>query len=394
MPVRTLPRAIVVLGVVSLLTDISSELVHSLLPIYMTAVLGASFVTVGLVEGIAEATASVAKVFSGMLSDRLGNRKWLAVVGYGLSAATKPLFPLATSVASVFTGRFLDRMGKGIRGSPRDALVSEIAPPELRGAAFGLRQALDSVGACVGPLLAIVLMVWWRGDVRAVLWIAVVPALAAVALLAIGVREPDRTAAGQNVPSVTRSARLPRACWMVLAIAFVFSLARFSEAFLILRGQDAGMTAGSAPMVMVVMNVIYAAVAYPAGAAADRIDKRKLLAVGLAILIAADVVLALAVAPRDVLAGAALWGLHMACTQGLLSKMVADSSPDDLRGTAFGLFHLTTGGAMLAASVIAGAVWSRHGAPATFLTGGAFAAAAMIVLLRPPTKLILHFTVD
>ena len=248
MPGRSLPRAIVVLGVVSLLTDVSSELVHSLLPIYMTAVLGASIVTVGIVEGIAEATASVAKVFSGVLSDSLGNRKWLAVFGYGLSAASKPLFPLAASVAGVFMGRFLDRVGKGIRGSPRDALVADITPPELRGAAFGLRQALDSVGACVGPLLAVLLMMWWKGDVHAVLWIAVAPALAAVALLATGVREPERPAVAEKSLGVARTAQLPRACWTVVTMAFVFTLARFERGVSDLarpgRRNDGGQCAG------------------------------------------------------------------------------------------------------------------------------------------------------
>jgi MFS family permease len=391
---RSLPGGIWVLGFGSLFMDISSELIHSLLPVFMVTALGASMVTVGIIEGVAEATAAVVKVFAGALSDFLGKRKFLLVLGYALAALTKPMFPLAGSVAWVFAARFLDRIGKGIRGAPRDALVADIAPMQLRGAAYGLRQALDSAGALIGPLLAVGFMVWLANDIRAVMWVAVVPAFIAVALLMLYVREPARDHAQNRIGTrlaLADARRLPLRYWLVVLLGAVFTLARFSEAFLVLRAQDVGLGLAYVPLVMIVMNVLYAAAAYPAGAAADRVRPRALLLIGLAVLIAADVLLALAGSPLLVFAGAALWGLHMAFTQGLLSKLVSDTAPADLRGTGFGIFNLVSGGALLAASVIAGTLWSVVGASATFLAGAVFAAVASIGLVvtmrrrKPPT---------
>ncbi|MGD8672002.1 MAG: MFS transporter [Thiogranum sp.] len=389
-----MPGGIWVLGFGSLFMDISSELIHSLLPVFMVTALGASMVTVGIIEGVAEATAAVVKVFAGALSDFLGKRKFLLVLGYALAALTKPMFPLAGSVAWVFAARFLDRIGKGIRGAPRDALVADIAPMQLRGAAYGLRQALDSAGALIGPLLAVGFMVWLANDIRAVMWVAVVPAFIAVALLMLYVREPARDHAQNRIGTrlaLADARRLPLRYWLVVLLGAVFTLARFSEAFLVLRAQDVGLGLAYVPLVMIVMNVLYAAAAYPAGAAADRVRPRALLLIGLAVLIAADVLLALAGSPLLVFAGAALWGLHMAFTQGLLSKLVSDTAPADLRGTGFGIFNLVSGGALLAASVIAGTLWSVVGASATFLAGAVFAAVASIGLVvtmrrrKPPT---------
>ncbi len=380
---RGLPIGIWALGFGSLFMDTSSELIHSLLPMFMTTVLGASMVTVGIVEGVAEATAAITRVFSGALSDYLGKRKFLLVLGYALSAFTKPVFPLAGSIGWVFAARFVDRIGKGIRGAPRDALVADIAPPHLRGAAYGLRQALDSVGAFLGPLLAIVFMIWFANDISAVMWIAVVPAFIAVILLMVYVREPERRSAatGASLWKLTDARRLPARFWMVVLLGGVFTLARFSEAFLLLRAQDAGLALGFVPLVMIVMNVAYALFAYPAGRAADRMSARTLLLFGLLFLIAADLVLAFATSALLVLTGSVLWGLHMALTQGLLSKLVADSAPEKLRGTAFGLFHLISGVALLLASVIAGAMWQVYGAPATFFAGAVFAAVTACGLL-------------
>jgi MFS family permease len=391
---RALPAGIWALGAVSLLMDTSSELIHSLLPVFLATVLGASMATIGWIEGVAEATAAVTKVFSGAISDRLGKRKVLAVAGYGLAAASKPIFPLAGTAGWVFAARFLDRIGKGIRGAPRDALVAEITPPESRGAAYGLRQALDSAGACLGPLLAVAFMAWLANDIRAVMWVAVVPAVASVALLAGGVHEPE--SAGRADPAarpalLAGAGRLPLRFWLIVTLGAVFTLARFSEAFLVLRARDVGVALGLVPAVMVVMNVVYAATAYPAGAAADRSHPRVPLVAGLVALVAADVALAAAAGPLPLFLGAALWGLHMGLTQGLFAKLVADVAPADLRGTAFGLFNLVAGGALLLASVLAGALWSAFGAPATFLTGAAFAALAALGVLatararRPPT---------
>jgi len=364
--------------------DISSEMIHSLLPIFMVTALGASMVTVGIIEGVAEATAAIMKVFSGALSDYLGKRKFLMVLGYALAAFTKPIFPMATSVSWVFAARFVDRVGKGIRGAPRDALVADLTPPQMRGAAYGLRQALDSAGALTGPLLAVALMVWFANDIRTVMWIAVVPAFIAVALLLVYVREPERTNAdspARTPLTVADVKRLPLRYWLVVLLGGVFTLARFSEAFLVLRAQDVGLELSYVPVVMIVMNVLYAGAAYPAGAAADRVSPRTLLFFGLVLLIAADVALAFAASPLIVFAGAALWGLHMAFTQGLLSKLVADIAPTELLGTAFGIFNLVSGVALLLASVIAGTLWSAFGASFTFLAGAVFAAVAAIGLL-------------
>lgn len=386
MPSRTLravPAAIWALGLGSLFMDTSSELVHSLLPVFMTTVLGASIVTIGVVEGVAEATASITKVFSGAISDYFRKRKLLVVFGYGLGAVTKPMFPLATSVTWVFLGRFVDRIGKGIRGAPRDALVADITPPALRGTAYGLRQALDSVGAFLGPLLAVVAMSWFANDIRTVLWLAVGPAVIAVALLVVVVREPERhdNDAGERTRLTFASVKqLPRRYWLVVQLGAVFTLARFSEAFLVLRAQDLGLAIGYIPTVMIVMNVVYAGVAYPAGVASDQFSRRTLLMVGLAMLVVADLILARATAPAHAFVGTAFWGLHMGLTQGLLSKLVADTAPATLRGTAFGVFNLVSGVALLLASVIAGALWNAVGPSGTFIAGAVFALLAMVGL--------------
>ena len=390
---RTLPTGIWALGFGSLFMDSSSELIHSVLPIFMVTTLGASMITVGVIEGAAEGTAAITKVFSGALSDYLGKRKLLLVLGYALAAFTKPIFPLATSVGWVFTARFVDRVGKGIRGAPRDALVADITPAAMRGAAYGLRQALDSVGAVIGPALAVALMISFADDVRMVMWFAVAPAFITVVLLLVYVREPDRMPAqGRAVMPLTFAdvRRLPLRYWLVVLLGAVFTLARFSEAFLVLRAQSVGLGLGYVPLVMIVMNVVYAGAAYPAGAAADRVSARMLLFLGLVLLVAADVVLASATAPLVVFAGAALWGLHMGLTQGLLSKLVADRVPASLVGTGFGIFNLVNGGALLLASVIAGTLWSSLGPSATFLAGAAFAAAAAIGLLLTVKRLRPH----
>lgn len=386
---RAIPRGIWMLGLVSLCMDMSSELVHALLPAFVVTVLGASTAMLGLIEGVAEATASITKVFSGALSDHLGKRKLLAVAGYGLAALSKPLFPLASTVGLVATARFIDRVGKGIRGAPRDALVAEIAPVHLRGACYGLRQSLDTIGACVGPLLAVLCMALMAGDVRAVLWIAVVPAAMAVLLLVAGVEEPERAAATAASKPPLRLAELRRlgaAYWWVVAIGGVMTLARFSEAFLVLRAQAVGLSIALVPLVMAVMSAVYALSSYPTGVLADRTDRRTLLALGLVVLILADIVLALATGVGMVMLGAGLWGLHMGLTQGLLATLVADASPAELRGSAFGLFNLVAGLMLLVASFVAGLLWDGYGPPATFVAGGLLTLVALLaLLLRPPS---------
>jgi MFS family permease len=381
-----MPVAVWTLGLVSLLMDVSSELIHSLLPVFMVTTLGTSVLAVGLIEGLAEATALIVKVFSGVLSDYFGRRKPLALLGYGLAAVSKPLFALATTTGLVLTARLTDRVGKGLRGAPRDALIADIVPPAIRGAAFGLRQSLDTVGAFVGPLLAMGFMLLWANDFRAVFWIAVIPAALSVALLTFGVREPDAPAQARHTNPIRREnlRRLGPAYWWVAAVGGVFTLARFSEAFLVLRAQQGGLAIAFAPLVLIAMNVVYSLGAYPFGRLADRMDHRALLALGLVVLIAADVLLALGHDGVLLWAGIALWGLHMAMTQGLLSAMVADSAPADLRGTAFGFFNLASGVALLAASALAGWLWDRHGAPVTFASGAVLAAIALAGLARRP----------
>jgi MFS family permease len=377
-----IPSGIWVLGFVSLLMDVSSEMIHSLLPLFMVTVLGTSVFAVGLIEGFAEATALIVKVFSGALSDYIGRRKGLALFGYALGAASKPLFALATGIGLVVGARFIDRIGKGIRGAPRDALVADIAPPALRGAAFGLRQSLDTVGAFTGPLLATALMLLWAGDFRAVFWAACLPAVLCVLLLAFGVKEPDKPATHERRNPLRTEAlrRLGRGYAWIVAIGAVFTLARFSEAFLVLRAQQLGVPVALVPLVMVAMNLVYAASAYPFGKLSDTMDHRKLLALGLVVLIVSDVLLGLATAWPLVLAGVALWGVHMGMTQGLLATMVAEVAPAELRGTAFGVFNLVSGLAMLVSSMLAGALWDIWGPAATFFAGAGFCALTLLGL--------------
>jgi MFS family permease len=380
---RGMPVGVWAMGFASLFMDMSSELIHSLLPVFMVSVLGVSMLTVGVVEGVAEATAAITKVFSGALSDHMRRRKGLMVIGYAMAALTKPMFPLAGSINWVFAARFLDRIGKGIRGAPRDALIADIVPTGARGAAYGLRQGLDSIGAVLGPVLAVVLMLLLANDIRLVMWVAVVPAVVCVVLLVAYVREPEREASHSSSKALTFAAvrRLPLRYWLIVTLGAVFTLARFSEAFLVLRAQDVGLTIAYVPLVLIMMNVFFALGAYPAGAAADRMGHRTLLLLGLVVLIAANGALAMATSPLGAFVGAALWGTHMALTQGLLSKLVADNAPAPLLGTAFGIFNLVSGTALLIASVVAGALWSFIGPVATFIAGASFAAAATVGLV-------------
>lgn len=380
---RHIPSGIWVLGFVSLLMDISSEMIHSLLPLFMVTTLGTSTLAVGLVEGLAESLALIVKVFSGTLSDYWGRRKGLALFGYTLSAFTKPLFAVAAGLGLILVARLLDRVGKGIRGAPRDALIADMAAPHLRGAAFGLRQALDTVGAFLGPLIAVGLMLLWSDDFRAIFWVAVLPGLMAVTLLLFGVHEPAhrKTSQSRNPIRWDNLVRLGSAYWWVVGIGAVFTLARFSEAFLVLRAQDAGILLALVPLVMVAMNLVYSLTAYPFGRLSDRMSHMKLLALGLLVLIAADLVLAVTSHWGAVLLGVSLWGLHMGMTQGLLATMVAATAPADLRGTAYGFFNLAGGLAMLLASLVAGYLWDRLGPAFTFYAGALFGGIAVMGLV-------------
>lgn len=377
-----LPRGIWALGVVSLFMDISSEMIHGLLPVFLTSVLGASAEMVGLIEGIGEATASICKLFSGWLSDRIGKRKVLAILGYSLAAISKPLFALAPSASLVLAARFSDRIGKGVRDAPRDALISDLVPEGQRGGAFGLRQALDTVGGFAGPLLAIMLMEVLHDNFRLVFWLALIPGIISVVVLVVGVHESPHAVAKAKAPLRVHDLRLiGRAYWIVVAVGAVLTLARFSEAFLILRAQHAGLPLALAPLVLVVMNIVYSLCAYPLGALSDRINRKRMLAIGFATLIVADLVLALAPNLVIVMIGVALWGLHMGMTQSLLSALVADAAPHRLRATAFGMFNFVSGLALLLASLIAGFLWAQIGPSATFFAGAAFTMLGLFVIL-------------
>jgi MFS family permease len=381
--VRALPAGIWALGFVSLLMDVSSEMIHALLPIYLVTGLGASAIAVGLIEGVAEATAAITKVFSGAISDWLGKRKLLAIIGYGLAAVTKPIFPLADSLGWLVAARFIDRIGKGIRGAPRDALVADIAPPSQRGAAFGLRQSLDTVGAFLGPALAVLLMWLTANNFQAVFWVAVLPAIACVVVLIVFVKEPERPADLRKVRSplsFRELGLLGSAYWWVTGVATLFTLARFSEAFLLLRAQSAGLAIALVPLVLVAMNVVYSLSSYPAGALADRTNRLTVLFAGFMMLIAANTLLALDGTVGLVL-GVLLWGLHMGFTQGLFATLVAETAPPELRGTAFGMFNMLGGIALLVASVLAGLLWDASGPSATFVAGAIITVLAMIALL-------------
>jgi MFS family permease len=384
-----IPPTIWALGFVSLFTDMGSEIVHSLLPVLLAGSLGASALLIGIIEGTAEALVLVTKVFSGYLSDALGRRKPLVLLGYGLAAAVKPLFPLADSVATVTTARLLDRVGKGIRGAPRDSLVGDLAPAAIRGACYGLRQSMDTVGAVLGPLLAVGLLWWFDDALTPVLWIAVLPGLVAVALLLTLVPEPAHGAQPPARLPINRAglARLGAGYWRLVAVGGVIALARCSEAFLVLRAHGLGLRLTWIPLVLVVMSVVYALSAYPAGRLSDRWPRSWLLAFGMAVLALADGVLARADGLPMLFLGVALWGLHLGLSQGILASLVADTTPPAYRGTAFGVFNLVSGLGLLLASVLAGALWDARGPAAAFTVGAGIAALAVLLVLRLPRSM-------
>lgn len=382
-----IPKGVWVLGGVSLLMDVSSEMIHSLLPLFMATTLGASVIIIGIIEGVAEATALMLKVFSGVISDYVGKRKGLALLGYGLGALSKPLFAIAPTSGMVFSARMIDRIGKGIRGAPRDALVADVTPPEIRGAAYGLRQALDTIGAFLGPLLAVALMFLWDNDFQSIFWVAAIPAVLSIALLGFGLKEPNTSVVQKRTNPLRREnlKKLSAAYWWVVAIGSIFTLARFSEAFLVLRAQQMAIPLFAIPLVMVAMNLVYSLTAYPFGKLSDRMSHSKMLQWGLLVLIAADIMLALSSHWSTLLAGVALWGIHMGMTQGLLAAMVAHTAPPELRGTAFGMFNLMSGIALLLASAGAGVLWEMLGAASTFYAGAIICVVTLIGMRCMPS---------
>lgn len=383
---KQIPGGVWTIGFVSLLMDISSEMIHSLLPLFMVTTLGAPVALIGFIEGLAEATALAVKVFSGAISDYIGKRKGLAVLGYGLGALSKPLFALASTSGMILSARLIDRLGKGIRGAPRDALVADITPAEIRGAAYGLRQSLDTTGAFLGPLLAVGLMLLWSNDFRTIFWVAAIPAFLAVALLFWGLHEPRTPVEHRRTNPIKKESlkRLGGSCWWIIFLGGIFTLARFSEAFLVLRAQEVGISLALIPMVMVAMNVVFSVTAYPFGRLSDTMSHRRILQLGLFVLVAADVVLAMSHSWQGIILGVALWGIHLGMTQGLFNAMIAHAAPADLRGTAFGIFSLISGGAMLLASLGAGLLWDVWGSASTFFAGAAICLVTLIVTQYTP----------
>ena len=376
-----LPRNVWILGFVSLLMDLSSEIYHALLPAFVTIVLGLPATALGAIDGVAEATANFAKLVSGRLSDRSMKRKPWVVAGYGLAALSKPLFPLSASAPAVMAARFADRIGKGIRGAPRDAMVADETPAEIRGRAFGLRQSLDTVGALLAPVVAIGLMAWFASNIRMVFWVAVIPAFFSFLLAWLALREPEQhLAPSKRSPLFVGFKQLDRETKRLLAVGFLFALARFSEAFLILKGIEIGLSEAMSPLTLALFNLVYVALAYPAGALSDRMSPRSILMVGLAVLVGGNLVLAQTGSFAGLVLGVGLWGAHMALTQGIFSRMIADSAPEELRATSFGAFWFVSGIAALLASLGAGWIWDREGSSATFITSAAVAAAALAML--------------
>ena len=387
LPRPSLPRNVWILGFVSLLMDLSSEIYHALLPAFVTIVLGLPATALGAIDGIAEATANFAKLASGRVSDRSRRRKPLILLGYGLGALSKPLFPLAAGALTLMSARFLDRIGKGIRGSPRDAMVADETPPAIRGRAFGLRQSLDTVGAMLAPIAAIALMVVFAGNIRTVYWLAVIPAACSVILAWAALREPARHVDGTGPIPVLAGFRLLRAdTRRLLAVGFLFALARFSEAFLILKGIEVGLSQSWSPLTLVLFNFAYVVLAYPAGAASDHMSPKSILLAGIGLLVAGNLVLASSATMAGVALGTILWGAHMALTQGIFSRMIADSAPEGQRATAFGAFWFVSGIGALLASLGAGLLWDRSGSSATFATSAGVAAMALVLLSLLDTR--------
>ena len=370
-----------------MLTAMSSAMIYSLLPVFMVRVLGISIASVGVIEGTAEATNSLIKIVSGAASDWIGRRKPLVVFGYTLSAVIKTIFPVAGTVSAVLAARVIDRLGKGIRDAPRDAFLADLTAKEIRGEGFGLRLALAISGFVVGPLIAIGLMKLSGDDFQLVFWIALIPAYLSLVVLFVAVKElPFNYDESQRRRPIRRGdiIALPAVFWWVVAIASLLSLARFSQAFLVLKAHDIGVDAAFVPMVLVVMYLVFSVAAYPFGVLADHLDRRLQLGIGTVILVGADVVLANASTVWLTMLGAALWGLQLGVTQGLLGATIADVAPDRLRGTAFGIYDVAIGVGTFIASAGAGALWMAGGPSIAFSFSACVATAAALMLLLQP----------
>lgn len=386
-----LDRNVWAAGLVSLLTDISSEMIVPVLPLFLTGVLGASAQVVGLIEGVAEFTASLVKSVSGWLSDRAGRRKPLMVLGYGVSNVVKPFLGLTGSWGQVLAIRFADRFSKGVRGAPRDALIADSTPTHLRGRAFGLHRGLDTVGAAIGPLTAALVLNLYAGNLRAVFWWTAVPGVLAVLLLVGFVRDTGRRAAGAapTAPSpvmrgwsLSLQPLVPRLRWFVV-VSTVFAIGNSADAFLVLRAQGLGLSVALVPIAYFLFNASYAVLSYPAGALSDKIGRRPVLLGG---FIAFALIYAGFGAARhswQVWILFLFYGIYYAGTEGIQKAYMTDHVGAEQRGTAVGILNAWTGLAALPASLIAGVMWDRFGQPATFYVSAAIAVLATLLLAMP-----------
>jgi MFS family permease len=372
-----LGRNVLALAAVSLLTDVASDMTYPLLPLFLATTLGASATAVGAIEGAAESTAALLKLASGWLSDRVSRRKPLVLAGYGIASLIRPLIGLAQSVTQVLGIRVTDRIGKGIRTAPRDALVADSVDPAIRGRAFGFHRAADHAGAVIGPLLAFALLRWGGLEVRQIFLLTAIPGALAVLALLVGVREVPR-----EMPEASRKldlrAPLGRRFWSFLAVLLVFTLGNSTDAFLLLRARDLGIDAALIPILWALLHVVKSLSSTPGGALSDRIGRKPLLVAGWILYAAVYFALARADAAWQAWALFAVYGIYFGLTEGVEKALVADLVPEDRRGAAFGWYNLALGIAALPASLIFGTIWDRAGAPAAFGFGAAMALAAAI----------------
>jgi MFS family permease len=375
-----LGRNVYALALVSFFTDVSSEMIYPLLPVFLTSVLGASAGFIGAIEGAAESVAALLKLASGWWSDRVKRRKGFVVFGYALASVVRPLVAIAQSATQVLAIRVTDRVGKGVRNSPRDALIADSVPPTMRGRAFGVRSAADNAGALLGPLIAFALLTWFGLSLRSVFWWSAVPAGLAIVVAIVGVRDVAKREGQSSKKSELRSGMGGR-FWAFLAIVFVFTLGNSTDAFLLLRARDLGVPIAMAPILWAVLNAVKSVSNIPGGALSDRIGRRPLLIAGWAVYALVYYLFARATHAWQAWALFAGYGIFFGLTEGAELALVADVAPHDRRGAAFGWYYLAIGIGALPASLIFGAVWDRFGAGRAFDLGAGLALAASMALL-------------
>jgi MFS family permease len=375
-----LSRNVWVAGWVSFFMDVSSEMVYPLVPLFLSSTLGVSKSVVGLIEGIAEATASLLKLFSGVIADRFGKNKLLMGFGYGISTASRPILALASGWGMVFLARFTDRAGKGIRTAPRDAIIAASTPPGQLGLAFGFHRALDTAGAVVGPAVALAILAVWAADFRLVFWLSVVPGVLAVALIVWFIEADGRVRPAQAALAWSLRGFDDR-FWEFLLVIGLFSLGNSSNAFLILKAEQVGTSPAWISGIYVGYNALYALMSVPGGLLADRVGMRRMIIVGLGLFAAVYAGIALASTPQQIAALFLCYGIYMGLTEGVQRAYLATLAPKERTATAFGLYHMVVGIAILPASLFAGVLWDTVGPAAPFLFGAGMAALAAVIFL-------------